>query len=661
MDDFSKNLINKWNSRHYFNAEKDRYKEKKLIYNSFTKTNSFEFTQDSLYPYLVGDTINRYLKMKGYNVLYLSGVNDMSNSSYEFAKLKNLDYLKLHESFKQNLDNMGIGYDPNYFLSSSNKKLINEADAYFLRHYDKEIKLKKRVVYVNEQNRIYNDYEIIKINNEVLSSYNNEVLQEKESLVFTIDIENFEDKIREEINTLNIDSSYKELMFKSLGDYENPILSFYINKELKLDVELERPELIGGISFIALNPNLMDVNAYISEEEYFLVYKYMQNGYTKGVFSGFLLKNPLNYKEICILISYEFNEAIHVGIPQISKVDYEMAQSFGLEYTDVICDDKIINSGFLDGLSCSKAREKMLEEIKSEELGTIVKHFKTKELIISSLNQTGYPIPLMISDNGFNYVPLDKDLIPIYFNRFSKIIYARDISQNIELIGQTFNNLYQTSITKLYLDDPSNYYESQDFVNNILEIINKCDVLEEILFPLIFKIIDNKEIIKKEYLIIEENKADLELINKINNLNINFITDSLNKYSPDDLRIYVLKHTNDLDYEDTFYKLDECKSFLNDYYQKFNEGFSDLDIELESKLYEFSLICQNYIKDGLIKEYVKDLEFFFYKELNLKKWTQSIALTYTKLLSVVCPFICEKVFNEYFKLEDLIFEEWPTY
>lgn len=67
----------------------------------------------------------------------------MSNSSYEFAKLKNLDYLKLHESFKQNLDNMGIGYDPNYFLSSSNKKLINEADAYFLRHYDKEIKLKK--------------------------------------------------------------------------------------------------------------------------------------------------------------------------------------------------------------------------------------------------------------------------------------------------------------------------------------------------------------------------------------------------------------------------------------------------------------------------------------------------------------------------------------
>lgn len=109
------------------------------------------------------------------------------------------------------------------------------------------------------------------------------------------------------------------------------------------------------------------------------------------------------------------------------------------------------------------------------------------------------------------------------------------------------------------------------------------------------------------------------------------------------------------------FKLDEAHNFITDFYNKFSEGFIDLDIELESRLYEFSLKCVEYIKTGNIKDYVKDIEFFFYKELNLKKWTESIALAYTKLLSVVCPFITEKVFNEYFKLEDLLFEQWPTY
>ena len=238
----------------------------------------------------------------------------------------------------------------------------------------------------------------------------------------------------------------------------------------------------------------------------------------------------------------------------------------------------------------------MLEEVKGEGLGEIVKHFKTKEIIISSLNQTGYPIPLEVLDNGFNYQILDKELMPIYFNRFNKVIFAREVNRNIELIGQTFNNIYQTSITKLYIDNPLNYYESKDFVYNILELINKDDILEEVLFPLIFKLIDSKEIIKKEYLINNETKSDLELINKINNLNINFITDSLNKYSPDDLRFYALKHTNDSNYEDMLFKLDESHNFITDFYNKFSQGFIDLDIELESRLYDFSLKCVEYIK-----------------------------------------------------------------
>ncbi len=661
MDDYSQSLINKWQTRHYFNAENDRYKNKKLIYNSFMRTNSFEFNPETIYSYIASDAYNRYLKMKGLNVLYLTGVNDLSNSSYLFAKKNNMDYLSTSKMFKENLDNLGLGYDSNYFLASSCKNLLSLSDDFFIRHFGKEINLVTKDIYTNEAlNRYYNDFEIYFINDEAYSKYSDEPLVLNKVSSLTLKIDDIEEDIRKEIEKLDIDTCYKEEMLDTLQDYENAIISFNINKELHLDIELEQVELLAGISFIALNPSLMDVLPYIFEEEYDTCYKYMQNGYSDGVFSGYFAKNPLNYKDICIIISYNFDEAIHVGIPQINEKDYAFASEFGLDYNFVISNGKLINSGFLDSLSLIEARNKMLNVIKEEELGTIVKHFKTKEIIISNSMNSGAPIPLKtLNDKG--YEVLEKEYLPIYLNRFNKIIFNKTPDINIELVNQTFNNIYQTSITKLYLQDENNYFESKDFASNINEVIYEEDILDEILFPIIFSIIDKQEYKKREYKILIDSKPSNNLINNINNLNINFISEALDKYKADDIRHYVLKHTKDTVYENMLYQLEASSIFLKDYYEKFSEGFAEDNFDLDNKIYNLVLSLDKYITALDMASFTKTLEFFFYKEFNLKKWTQNQSLIFTKLLSIVCPFITEKVFNEYFKSEDLLFEEWPTY
>ena len=165
-EDFATKLISDWSSKHFFDAENDRYKKKKLLYNSFSKTNSFEFDPASIYSYVLTDVYNRYYKMKGLNVLYMTGLNNLSLSTYQFSKNHNIDYLLAGESYKKSIDNLGIGYDSHYFFNMSDKKIVSLMDEYFSRHYNKDIFYKEIEVYTTSiKDRYYNFFEISEENN----------------------------------------------------------------------------------------------------------------------------------------------------------------------------------------------------------------------------------------------------------------------------------------------------------------------------------------------------------------------------------------------------------------------------------------------------------------------------------------------------------------
>ena len=361
MNEFDKQLINYWSLKHFFNAEQDRYKEKKLICNSFARTNSFGFNQESLFIYLFSDVYNRYLKMNGYNVLYTTGLNNSAYSAISFARNHSLDYQEVPLNFKSNLDDLGIGYDSNYFYKTTDNKLLLELDNFFKDEYMNHIKYVSKEVYANkEKNRYYNDFEINFSFGHAYSKYSGEELFLTKANVFVLDFSEFEDDIRNNISNLKIDDKYKEELLHTLGDYQTLTIPFKINDNLNLDIELLEPELMSGISFIALNPLKMDVLKYVSNEEYDEVYKYMQNGYSTGKFTGFMAKNPINYHDICLIVSYTFDEAIHVGIPAKSNADFEFAKEFGLDTIELFRGDQLINSDFLDGLNQEKAKEKIL-------------------------------------------------------------------------------------------------------------------------------------------------------------------------------------------------------------------------------------------------------------------------------------------------------------
>jgi len=147
-----------------------------------------------------------------------------------------------------------------------------------------------------------------------------------------------------------------------------------------------------------------------------------------GVFTGFYCINQLNNYKMPVFISDfvlpEFGTGAVVGVPAHDSRDYEFAQTFGLEIRVVVLPDKnskfkiqnsklqfktqkediegayegdgvIINSDFINGLSSSKAIEKMMDYLEGKGWGKRMTTYKLRDWCVSRQRYWGAPIPMI--------------------------------------------------------------------------------------------------------------------------------------------------------------------------------------------------------------------------------------------------------------------------
>lgn len=660
MEKFEEELLKDYEKRHFFNAIFDKYRTPIYIYNTFARTNTFELTPDSAYLYVYADMYGRYYRMKGYNVLYQAGLDNLAYSSFSFSKTQGLDYQDTIK-YKDSLKKLHIGFDTNYFLNLSNDNVINTFDEFFFNHYKKNIFYTHGIIFTNKaKNRYFNSFEVEQIFDKYYSKYNKEELYRIDDNYLYIDLSNHVDAIINLISNLKLDNKYKDELISSFAPYDVISIPFRTSINKDLVIELEEPEFTSGISFIALNPKYMDVLEYVDEDEKDSVINFSFNN-SNYCFSGVTAKNPFNGNDICIIISRHFDEAIHVGIPSISEEDKKLSQDAGFEYVDVYENDMVINSDFLNGLKKEEARNKIIEEYVSEEFGFLTKKYKNTKFIISSPDETGAPVPFEIIDDGYDYKPVDKVYYPLKFNRFGKILYHNNPEVNIDLLHLTFNHFYQSGLLKCLLNENDRYLKNKDFTYNKLEIIYEEDIIPEILSYLIFAHLDNKEIKYSNYKIIKDSYPRFDNIQLCNNLNISFVTDSIKNFSTDAIRMYIIHHPQDSNFEEVFFKIDRINQFLDEVKDKYNQPFDASNIETEKDMISLVNELTNYLKDGNLNLYAARLEYCFLNKLKNKSWTENAALLFLKLISLICPTMSEYIFEKTFGNFNLLFEEWPNY
>ncbi len=142
--------------------------------------------------------------------------------------------------------------------------------------------------------------------------------------------------------------------------------------------------------------------------------------------------NPVNDKEIPIFISdyvlATYGTGAIMAVPAHDTRDWEFAKKFGLPIIEVVkgttpsnldeaaftdvATGTLVNSGFLDGLSVTDAKKKMIEWLEGNGKGKDKVNYKLRDWVFSRQRYWGEPIP-MVKCEKCGWQPLPESSLPL--------------------------------------------------------------------------------------------------------------------------------------------------------------------------------------------------------------------------------------------------------
>lgn len=662
-----------WQKSNVFQVEVDRLKKKRVVYCAPILVNQFGFQDGNILPYLYGDSLARYLRMNNFNVLYSNLFNNLASTSFTEAKKKNsvLDtsfVLKL----KNELDQIGIGYDPHKTFDLNGDTSLSFIQNFFLTLFHKEkIQYVKKELFTNKKKN-FQDFEVIKLGDEYITWYGEKV-SPCEDMVFTLSIADVRDAVIKQINNLPLPKEALEEALAFFQPYQVMGITFYCVSGDMLDITMRNPEFIGGVSYIVLNPNLMKTRQFILADDKNDIEEALLHG-TSLVFTENYALNPLTGNLIPIFLSLEFAEPIHLGIPDIDETEYAYAKKHDIEFISVTEDGYILNSDFLTGMFIEDAHEAIIDSFVTEGIGILTTEYERCDFIISSLDEYGCLIPL-IYDEGTLY-PLDKNLPIKFTSKFRHFIPNSNlIEASGNLIKGTLNHYFTNGLAPiasvLYdenigIQNPFTgeaLKELKDFNQFEYYILNENNVLSDLVMPLIFyhlieditgkklKFRINNIILTKNILDESGNAFSLKNHNSLEFLKIE------NKYLADAIRLYYLSHKKE---ESILFDENEMEYYQNQVYalrRSWNHPFEKVSYSLEMPLFELDKSLKKAFLACNFKQCYDLIITFQKKHLSTPTWSEEQALVYLKWVAVFLPYLGEDVFQNIFGYKHSLLEE----
>lgn len=146
-----------------------------------------------------------------------------------------------------------------------------------------------------------------------------------------------------------------------------------------------------------------------------------------GVFLGSYATNPTNGKPVPIFIAdyvlAGYGTGAIMAVPGHDQRDWDFAREFGLPIVEVIAggdiseaayagDGVLVNSGYLDGLDVTAAKEKITARLEAEGRGRARVEFKLRDWLFARQRYWGEPFPIVYDSDGRAHA-LDEAALPV--------------------------------------------------------------------------------------------------------------------------------------------------------------------------------------------------------------------------------------------------------
>lgn len=476
-----------WNENEMFSVTEDPEKEK------FFCLSMFPYPSGSIHMghvrnYTIGDTISRFQRMLGKNVMQPMGW-DAFGLPAENAAIKNKvspsDWTEQNiSSMKLQLQRMGFAYDWKREFATCSPDYYKWEQWFFLQL------LEKGLVYQEEAEVNWDPIdETVLANEQVIDGkgWRSGAEVEKRRLKqWFLKITDYAEELLEGTEKLDGWPEQVKTMQKNwIGKSEGMEFTFKLkNMEESVEVYTTRPDTIMGVSFLALSTN-HDLALGASESDSSIKKFIEDQKKTKvaeadlakqeklGIDTGLYAIHPFTGEELPIWIGNfvlsEYGSGALMAVPAHDQRDYEFAKKYNLSIKQVIEGSKdddineaaileknnLINSREFDGLDFTKAFKAI--ELKSEQLGCGFRkvNYRLRDWGVSRQRYWGAPIPILKNLNNDTFpakelpVKLPTDVkfsgVSSPLSLLNDFIETKQDGQDLRRETDTFDTFFESS------------------------------------------------------------------------------------------------------------------------------------------------------------------------------------------------------------------------
>ena len=399
--------------------------------------------------YTLGDVIANYKRLNGFNVLHPMGWDSFGMPAENAAIQKKLHpkewTLENIKTMKNQLKLLGFSIDWSREISTCDDKYYSHQQKFFLDL------LKKGLVYKKESLVNWDPVDNTVLANEQVIDGKGwrsgaQVIQKKLSQWF-FKITAFADELDSSLNSLNEWPEKVKIMQKNwIGKSIGCELNFKVkNNKDTIKVFTTRPDTIFGASFLALAVDHPLSKDYKNDTGFL---KFKENCYKTGNTDEAIAKTEkLGFKSkynvihpfikdktlpvfFANFVLMEYGTGAIFGCPAHDQRDLDFANKYKLEVTPVILpndkdskkykitneaytgDGKIINSDFLNNLTVTEGKSRIIQEVEKNKLGKSQTTFRLRDWGISRQRYWGCPIPVMYNQKG-EVIPVSEEDLPV--------------------------------------------------------------------------------------------------------------------------------------------------------------------------------------------------------------------------------------------------------
>ncbi len=451
--DIEKKWQNKWYSEGTFYAKNDTSIKKWYGLVEFPYPSGQGLHVGHPRSYTALDIIARKKRMEGYNVLYPIGFDAFGLPAENYA-IKNHVHPKITTEkninhFREQLKALGFSFDWSREVNTTDPNYYKWTQWIFIQLYNHGLAYKTtmpinfctgcKVGLANEE-----------VVNGVCERCGSPVVQ-KEKSQWMLKITEYAQRLIDDLDEVNYLDKIKTQQKNWIGRSEGAEVKFKLaNHDKELIVYTTRPDTLFGATYMVVAPehpiikefeseitNLDKVNEYQKQASLKSDFERAElNKEKTGVeIKGLRAINPLTNTEIPIWVSdyvlITYGTGAIMAVPAHDTRDWEFAKKFELPITQVIesasentiCNiekeaftdvatGRLINSGFLTGLSVEDAKKKVIDYLEENNIGTRKVNYKLRDWVFSRQRYWGEPIPMVYCEKC-GWVTLPEEELPL--------------------------------------------------------------------------------------------------------------------------------------------------------------------------------------------------------------------------------------------------------